>query len=248
MLITFHNHLRSLLHRRYRDQAAISAPLARRASIKDLVESFGVPHTEIGRLLSNGREVSFHHLVEEEAAIDVYPLAGPDDFLTATALRPDPLPGLIFAADSTVGKLARLLRLTGLDTFGAGAFPDLALPELATAEHRILLSRNRELLRRKTATHGYLIKKIIPEQQLVEVIEFFDLGHHLRPFSRCMACNGRLRQIDKQKIITRLEPLTRIHYHTFQQCPQCARIYWAGSHQEKMAKLLDRCLPAAPAS
>jgi hypothetical protein len=231
------------LHRGYRSKNIIDHDLNRRASIKDIIESFGVPHTEIGHLMINDKEVSFLHIPDNNTTVDVFPLSGPTDFLTASHLRPEPLPDLIFALDINVGKLARLLRMAGIDTFYVNPVSELELLKSAAEEKRIILSKNKDLFKRNAITFGYLVKNSVPEKQFLEIIQFFDLAGKIKPFTRCMLCNGLLRKVDKLTILDRLEPLTKIHYHNFQQCLDCSKLYWPGSHKDNMVKLLKRCLP-----
>ncbi|MBC8318514.1 MAG: hypothetical protein H8E41_11455 [Desulfobulbaceae bacterium] len=243
MFLSFHGHLRNLLRRGYQNQQKIEHALNRRASIKDIIESMGVPHTEIGRLIINDQEVSFLHIPNNNTSVEIFPLSGPDDFLTATSLRPEPLPELIFALDMNVGKLVKLLRMAGIDTFYTNPISELELLKVGVEENRIVLSRNKDLLKRKALTFGYLVKNFSPEKQFQEIIHFFGLTRNLQPFTRCMACNGLLKKVDKQKIIAELEPLTKIHYHCFQQCSDCTKLYWSGSHKDKMVDIIKRCFP-----
>ena len=243
MFLSFHSHLKNLLRRVYQNQRRVEHALSRRASIKDIIEAMGVPHTEIGRIIINAQEVSFRHIPDNNTEVEIYPICGPDDFLTATSLRPEPLPELRFALDITVGKLVKLLRMAGIDTFYSNPISELELLKVGVDENRIVLTRNKDLLQRKDLIFGYLVKNYSPEKQFQEIIQFFDLIDTLQPFTRCMACNGLLHKVDKQEILARLEPLTKIHYHTFQQCADCTRIYWSGSHKHKMIRVFKRCFP-----
>ena len=241
MIIHFHGDLATLLPRRLRGQDRIETPLGRRTSIKDLVESYDVPHTEVGRLTAEGREVDFAHIVDEAESLEVYPLVAPVDVLHPSFLRPHPLPRLAFAVDANVGKLATLLRMAGFDTLYYNVISDQRLAALTAASSRILLTKDKDLLKRKEIEHGRLIHEIMPERQLVEVVDLFGLHEEMRPFSRCLRCNeGVLKPVDKEGIIDRLEPLTIKYYDRFQQCNRCGRIFWAGSHREKMEELLVR--------
>ncbi len=241
MIIHFHGDLATLLPRRFQGQARIEAPLGRRTSVKDLVEAYDVPHTEVGRLTAAGREVPFAHIVDEEETIEVYPPTPPVDVLRASLLRPQPLPRIAFAVDANVGKLSTLLRMTGFDTLYYNRISDARLAALTAASRRILLTKDKDLLKRKEIEHGRLIRAVMPEEQLLEVLDLYGLRGELRPFSRCLRCNeGILEPVAKASIIERLEPLTIKYYESFRQCSRCARIFWAGSHKERMEGLLGR--------
>ncbi len=232
--------LRPLLSRPYRDQIPVGYHLKRRASIKDILESIGIPHTEVGAILDQEQLYTFAHIPEAGQRLRIQAVQPGLDVTRPTLLRPEPLPAFRFLVDINVGKLARLLRMAGLDTGYEPALSDGELAALARTDERILLSRNRELLKRKEVVHGHLIRAEQPEEQLREVIELYDLSDMLRPFCRCLACNTMLEPVAKETIFDRLEPLTRKYYHNFKLCPGCGRIYWRGSHHERMMRLLRR--------
>ncbi len=228
-----------LRQRRLRAEKRLCLPLRRRTSIKDLLESLGIPHVEISCLEVNGRQVSFAHIVEPGDRIAARPLSPPVDVTVATELRPVPLAATRFLVDINVGKLAPRLRMAGFDT---GYHPDLAdrdLAALAVRQGRILLTRDRGLLKHKIVVFGHLVRAQQPEEQLREIVQLFGLAPRIRPFSRCMRCNGRLRSVAREEVFDRLEPLTKKYYHTFTRCEECGRIYWPGSHRQRMATLLN---------
>jgi len=211
----------------------------RKASIKDVVESLGIPHPMVGDLLVNGQPVSFDYIVEDGDQVEVMPLSPPVDFLTPSVLRPHPLPAVRFLADVNVGKLASLLRMAGFDTAYQNHLHDAALAAIASKEKRILLTKDTNLLKRKKVEFGYLVREIAPPRQLAEIIRLFGLENTVKPFTRCMQCNGVLEPVAKEKILDRLEPLTKKYYHSFHRCPDCGKIYWAGSHKDNMLKYID---------
>ncbi|MBU0680751.1 MAG: Mut7-C ubiquitin/RNAse domain-containing protein [Proteobacteria bacterium] len=242
--VNFHDDLASLLRRQWRHQPQLKLAATRTASIKDVVESFGLPHTEVGRLLVDGREVAFHYLINTSCHIDIWPITPPWDVLQPCFLRPHPLPHLHFLVDINVGKLGRLLRMAGFD---AASHPDLDDTELAAcaeAEGRLLLSKNRALLMRKNIHFGRIIRATAPPQQLHEVLNLLNLHGQMQPLSRCLECNTHLEQVAKEEIDHLLEPLTRKYYQEFSRCPACAHLYWPGSHVKKMLALLARDLTA----
>lgn len=234
MIIHFHGNLKELLRPQFRRLASIDYRLNRAASVKDIIEACGVPHTEVGCLIVDNCEVSFSALGAEDDRLEVYPLSPPVDVLTPTLLRPDPLAAIAFAVDMNVGKLATLLRMAGFDTFSRNDISDPELLEIAVREKRILLSKDRDLLKCKKVVFGCLVREIHPERQLAEIVHLFGIKEQCNPLSRCLRCNGLLQPVDKQEIIAQLEPLTRKYYDSFRQCQGCKRIYWPGSHRDKM--------------
>jgi hypothetical protein len=239
---TFHDHLKRLLHHDLREPVFFEHTLERKASIKDVVESLGVPHPVVGMLTVNGQEVDFDYILQDNDTVVVNRLQPPVDPFSPTILRPVPLTRLGFAADVNVGRLALLLRMLGFDTVYENNLRNSRLAEIAHQENRILLTRDTTLLRRKIVNHGYLPHSQVPEEQAQEVIELYDLVNQAKPLSRCLPCNGMLVPIDKEKIIDRLEPLTRKYYDSFHICTDCGRIYWPGSHQQKLVASIDRIL------
>ncbi len=239
MIINFWGNLKELLRPPFRGVKRVEYELTRQASVKDIVESFGVPHTEVGRLTADGLRHLFSCPGSNDDSLDVYPLCPPVDVLTPTLLRPDPLAGITFAVDVNVGKLASLLRMAGFDTFYQNYISDPELIEVAVQEKRIVLSRDKDLLKRKELVFGYLVREIHPEKQLAEVVHLFGIKEQMKPLSRCMRCNGLLQPVAKEQIIDQLEPLTKKYYHSFRQCRDCHHIYWPGSHRDKMLRLLN---------
>lgn len=238
MIINFRGDLKELLRLQFRGLPRIDYPLNRPASVKDIIEACGVPHTEVGRLTVGGREISFSAPGADSDTLDVYPLRPPVDVLTPTLLRPEPLSAITFAVDMNVGRLATLLRLAGFDTFYDNDISDPELIEVAAREKRILLSKDRDLLKRKKVVFGRLVREIHPERQLAEIVHLFGIKEQCKPLSRCLRCNGLLQPVDKERIIEQLEPLTRKYYDSFRRCQGCGRIYWPGSHRDGLLVLL----------
>jgi uncharacterized protein len=210
----------------------------RGASVKDMIEALGVPHPEVGAIVSAGIEIDFSHLPQDEEKIEVYPLVQPFDVTKATLLRPLPLQSTRFIADINVAKLGRLLRMLGFDTLVPEGHEDAELAAAAAAGGRILLTRDQRLLKRNLVVFGHLVRASYPRDQLCEVAALYGLGGQLEPFSRCMRCNSRLRPVAKEAVLPRLEPLTRKYYAEFKCCPRCEKVYWAGSHRDKMQILI----------
>lgn len=216
-----------------------SHTFTRRASIKDMIESFGVPHTEVELIIVNGRSVDFSHIVTDQDQISVYPMFESLDIRPLLRLRPAPLRQPAFVLDTQLGRLARYLRLLGLDTLYRNDYSDDGIAHIASEQRRTLLTRDRMLLHRSIITHGYFVRATDPLKQVGEVLQRFDLYNDIKPLSRCIRCNGTLTEVDKDAVIDRLEPKTRRYYNHFRICRDCDQVYWEGSHFRKMIGLID---------
>jgi uncharacterized protein with PIN domain len=214
----------------------------RRASVKDMIEAFGVPHTEVEVILVNGRSVDFSYIVQNADRISVYPLFESVDITPLLRLRPAPLRKPKFVLDSNLGRLARYLRLLGLDCLYRNDYHDAEVARIASEQQRTLLTRDRTLLRRRIITHGYYVRAQQPREQVREVLARFDLYRQVAPFTRCTRCNGELEDVDKQEISARLEPKTRKYYDNFRICSECGQVFWQGSHHARMQRLVAALL------
>ncbi len=128
--------------------------------------------------------------------------------------------------------------MLGFDCLYENDYDDAALAALSAYESRILLTRDRRLLMRKSVTHGYLLRSLDPHEQLLEVLNRYGLRPWIKPFQRCIRCNHRLEVVSKEAVLDRLEPLTRLYFNEFRICPACKQIYWKGSHYDRMQKLI----------
>jgi uncharacterized protein with PIN domain len=208
-------------------------------SVKDLIESLGVPHTEVDLILANGEPVDFIYRVQEGDRISVYPEFQSIDISPHVRLRPQPLSELRFVADTHLGRLAAYLRMLGFNTLYRNDYVDKDLARLSANEDRILLTRDRGLLMRALVRRGCYLRATEPARQLAELVQRFDLARTITPFRRCMHCNAELRPVPKETISDRLLPRTRQHFNEFYNCSHCGRIYWKGSHYRRMRRLVD---------
>lgn len=238
--VFLHDDLGELAASHRRRPSPLERELARRTSVKDFLEALGIPHTEIARLLINGAEADFAAILGADDLIEVHGPQWPVDLSLPTPLRPQPLTELRFAVDANVGRLAGLLRMGGFDTFHQRQLPDPELAALAAREKRVLLTRDFALLKRREVVFGRLVRAADPFEQLAEIVGLYGLAGRLQPFSRCLRCNTPLVAVAKAEVLARLEPLTSKYFDQFKTCPDCRRIYWAGSHQEKMLRTLER--------
>ncbi len=221
--------------------------LTRNTSVKDLIESQGVPHTEVELILVNSQAVGFDYLVANGDRIAVYPVFENLGIKPELRLREGPLSVFRFALDCHLGRLARYLRQFGFDTFYENTIDDARLAEISAQQKRIVLTRDRALLKRKIIDHGYFVRATDPMVQFHEVMRRFDLYKLIEPFGRCTKCNGELVAVSKADIIDQLQPMTRRHYDRFWQCHNCGQIYWEGSHYHRMQQTTDQVIATASA-
>ncbi|OBC03457.1 hypothetical protein A5784_14700 [Mycobacterium sp. 852013-50091_SCH5140682] len=218
----------------------VRRPCRSHQTVKDVLEAMGIPHTEVDLILVNGNPAGFEHRPATGDRIAVYPMFEALDIGTTARLRPVPLREPRFVVDVNLGRLARLLRLLGFDVWWSNDADDQTLADISLSEHRILLTRDRGLLKRRAITHGLFVHSQQAEEQTLSVIRRLDLQQQLAPFTRCVRCNGTLAAVPKEEVLDQLEPLTRRYYDEFSSCIDCGRIYWRGSHFAKLSGIVDR--------
>jgi len=216
----------------------IERSLSEKTSIKDVVESCGVPHTEIDLILVNKQPVDFHHALASAAEIDIYPVG--IQFTDCKYKHLQISFVISFIADGHLGKLTRNLRLLGLDVAYDAHAEDRQLLYIMERENRALLTRDRRLLMHSVVSTGYCPRSQNADEQTIEIIRRFNLLGRIAPFTRCLRCNAPLRKVSKTEVLERLEPLTKIYYEQFRRCTRCDQIYWAGSHFSKLEKRLGQ--------
>ena len=212
--------------------------LSEKTSVKDVIESCGIPHPEVDLILVNGKAVDFRYAVTGDAEIELYPSGIQYSNFREKRLQVHTISD--FVADGHLGKLVRDLRLLGIDVVYDSAAEDRQLVEIASRDNRALLTRDRRLLMYAAVQHGYYLRSQNPLEQTVEVVRRFDLGSIFSPFSRCLRCNALLEPIEKERVIGQLEPLTKIYYNEFRRCTGCRQVYWSGSHFTKLQKRLEQ--------
>jgi uncharacterized protein len=234
--LRFHGDLDFFLRSKARG-GIIERSLTERTSVKDVIESCGVPHPEVDLILVDEQAVGFDHTLAKEAKVEVFPVQkrGTDRAekrLQATGISR-------FVADGHLGGLTRNLRLLGFDVAYDREAQDRQLLDVMAHENRALLTRDRRLLMHAIVQHGYCPRSQNADEQTIEVIRRFDLPRLIAPFTRCLRCNALLQPVAKTDIIEKLEPLTKIYYEQFRRCSGCGQIYWTGSHFEKLQKRIE---------
>lgn len=204
-------------------------------SVKDLIESVGVPHTELTHLVVDGRAVGFDHGIVGGEHVEVHsPASAPSG---GGSIDPGPAPAA-FVCDVHLGTLARRLRLLGFDTWYATDADDATLARVAVDQDRVLLTRDRGLLCRRTVVHGYLPRSDDPDTQLTEVVARFSLADRAAPLTRCVRCNGELEPVALAEVAERVPPRSRAAFDRFARCRACGQVYWPGSHLDALAATL----------
>lgn len=196
-------------------------------SVKHLIEALGVPHTEIGSVQVNGSPAAINALLQEGDRLDV--------FAAASQTEED----LRFILDNHLGRLAAYLRVMGFDALYRNDYDDPELVQTAAEQDRILITRDRRLLMHNRVRRGYCPRSLEPTEQLHEVIRRYGVTRERRSTPRCLICNVILESVAKEAVIDRLEPLTKQFYYEFSICPSCNRVYWKGSHWERMEKMIS---------
>jgi len=209
-----------------------------RASVKDVIESLGVPHTEVDMILVNGNSVGFDYLINDGDKIAVYPLFESFDVSDVQHLRAKPLRDPKFIADVHLGKLARYLRMMGFDVLYANNFDDEEIVKISLDKKRAILTKDLGIIKRSEVTHGYWVRSSKVKEQVVEILKRFDLIKLIKEFTRCIECNSILESIFKNEIIDDLPPKVSKSQTDFSRCPSCKKLYWKGTHHQRMLSFI----------
>ena len=232
--IRFHSSLNDFLRKRQKNQwnnYLFQTPL----SVKDAMEALGVPHVEIAKIIVNGNSKDFTYWLQHGDRAEAFPF---ETHFPETAPR-------AFVLDVHPGKLARLLRMLGINAVYQNLLDDSEIVAIAVAETRTVLTRDIGLLKHKVLRYGYWLRSQDPEQQLIEVLQGFSLCQAIRPFTRCIACNGLLTAVSKTAVLPLLPAETKVVFDEFYQCIQCGKVYWKGSHYSHMQGQIQRLVSLA---
>jgi uncharacterized protein with PIN domain len=213
-------------------------------SIKDIIESEGIPHTEVDLILANGKSVGFDYRVKQNDEFSIYPVFESIDITPVIHLLNRPLRNTKFVADVHLGKLAKYLRMLGFDTLYRNDYEDNEIVSISLSEKRIILTRDIFLLKKKEVSHGYFVRNTDSKEQIEEIVNRFDLYFQIKPLTRCILCNDIVTKINKSEILHKLEPKTRMFYNEFYKCKKCNKIYWKGSHYERMYDFIESLRPS----
>lgn len=246
VVIRFYEELNDFL-KRFPKKQDIPYDFIGRRSVKDLIESFGVPHVEVDLILVNGHSKGFDYIVQDGDRISVYPVFERFRIDSLTLLRDGSLRESRFVLDVHLGTLARYLRLLGFDVDYEKDRGDPELADISARERRILLTRDRQLLMRRIVDRGMILRNTDPFLQVVEVLERLDLWEDVQPFNRCLMCNGAIRQlvVDSEawdQFQSEIPPGVKSWCDVYYRCEGCGRLYWSGSHYNRMVALIERIM------
>ncbi|MBD0295640.1 MAG: hypothetical protein ICV84_10665 [Flavisolibacter sp.] len=209
-------------------------------AVKDAIEAIGVPHVEVEAIRVEEKWIGFYDKLQEHDQVHVYPS---DASLTLPAfysLRPDIQEPVSFILDVHLGSLARLLRLLGFDTAYHQSYNDSIIAKRAAEEHRIVLTRDIGLLKHRSIQWGYWLRSQHAEEQIFETIKRYHLQQKFRPFSRCLVCNHPIVPVLKEAVAEKIPHNALLYFDSFYQCTNCKKVYWKGSHYERMMDTVDR--------
>lgn len=196
------------------------------STLGHVVESLGIPLTEVGALLVNGTPAAPAYRPQGGDAARVLPMP-----------RPQLVDAPMFLLDVHLGTVARRLRLVGVDAAYDRDADDDDLIEQANVSHRVLLTQDRGLLRRHRLWLGAYVRGTRPDDQFADVLSRFTPP--LAPWTRCTACNGLLVPAAKADVAPYLEPGTRRMFESFSRCESCGRVYWRGAHSRRLQATVD---------
>lgn len=237
---TFHfqGALKDFLRRQHRQDGLITYTFSGTPAIKDAIEAIGVPHPEVDVVLMQQEPVSFMHPLHHNSIVEVYPVQRERKWPQGYSFEERYPPPQRYVLDVHLGTLAKYMRMLGLDAFYATDLSDNDIARIAQEEQRVVLTRDVGLLKQKTVVWGYWLRSQNTMEQLSEVIRRYNLWSSFSPFARCLACNVQVRQVPKQEVLDELPPKTRLYFDEFYRCPSCCRIYWKGSHFERMEQYI----------
>lgn len=198
-------------------------------SLKHLLEGAGVPHPEIDWLRVDGFPVPLDSPARPGSIVEA-----------GSALRSQPQgEPWRFILDCHLGRLAKHLRLLGFDTRFQTHSPDEWLARVSADEGRWLLTRDRALLFRAIIRRGYLVRSPAPREQLSAVLARHSCAASARPLSRCLVCNAGLTSESLETGLAEAPPKTRLWCREFHRCPACRKLYWKGSHYDRLMALVE---------
>lgn len=243
VLIRFYEELNFFLKAEDK-QRDITVDFPGKRSVKDLIESLRVPHTEVDLILVNGSPVGFDYIVRHGDHISVYPEFECLDISGITPLKNRPLRRTTFVADVHLHTLARKLRMLGFDTDYEKHRDDDVLADISEREKRVLLTRDRQLLMRRKVSRGLYVHNTDPDRQVREVVRRLDLYTDIHPFKRCVICNTPIEPLGEDnplydRLLAGVPKDVKRRRDSYYYCPSCVKIFWRGKHVEKMEAFIE---------
>lgn len=206
--------------------------LTQQSSVKDIIESRGIPHTEIAKITANKDEVGFDHIIDSDAVIEVYPFNSGQ--YSDKLPNPLTLSKYYFIVDCNMAKAVKYLRMLGFSVYYENHIKDEKIVKIASEKELIVLTRDKDLLKHALIKYGRFIRAIKVEQQITEIVNFFNLKDKIKPFYRCLVCDSKLIAIEKNRILSRIPKSVGLKFDKFKICKKCDKVYWEGSHYKKM--------------
>ncbi len=239
--LRFYSELNDLLpdHRKNTD---FEAEFKDKRSVKDIIEAFGVPHTEVDIIIANGESIDFKYILQGGDQISVYPAFEKPNIQNILHLCPAPPFKTRFIVDINLGDIVKLMRVLGFDVYYDQDLSNQNIIELSKKDDRIIITKSRKLLKFKDVAYGLLLHSGTTEAQIKDIIYRLEIKDKVRPFSRCLRCNGILSSVPKEEIEDRIPPKTRSFCDQYSHCESCNKIYWEGTHVFEMRKVIDRIL------
>lgn len=234
----FYEELKNFLPKDRKKQP-FSVTISENQPVKHTIESLGIPHTEVDMILVNSNPVDFTYKLKDNDYVSVYPVFETFNISDITGLRKTGLRDTKFILDVHLGKLAKYLRFLGFDTLYKNNIVDPEIIRISKDNNRIIITRDSGILKNAAVTHGYFVRSQKPKEQLAEVIRRFNLESLIDPFTRCSECNGKIEEIAKDSIVNELDTQTRKYYNKFYQCTKCRKIYWQGSHYQRLSNFIN---------
>jgi len=211
-------------------------------TVAELIAALEISSSDVDLILLNGHSVSLDAQVHAGDRVALYPVFESFDISSTQLIRSRPLRVPRFLLDVHLGKLAALLRMVGVDAAYQNHAQDEDLIRQSLSENRVLLSRDRALVTDHRLVRAHAIRSGVPEEQLVDVVGRFQLQELLEPFSRCLKCNSLLIAVPREEVFDFLPPRVRESQTVFHRCPSCLRVYWPGTHQDRMSTFIRRIL------
>lgn len=222
-----------------RKKTSFSLNIDGAAKLEDVLKGLGVPQERVDLICAGSRSVHFSYRPCDGERIAVYPVFEAMDISGMSALDGRPLRRPAFISDVHLGRLAKRLRLLGFDTLYRSDYTDEQIIYISLRESRVILTRDRRLLEDKRVTHGIWVSNENVDAQAREIMARMDLYNNIEPFSRCLECNGAIKEASRDDVIDKLPPKTKDYYEEFFQCEECGRVYWKGSHYKRMTRFID---------
>ena len=240
-IFRFYEELNDFLPK-YRRKTNFEAKFKGKRSIKDMIEALGVPHTEIDLILVNGKSVDFNYILQNKDRVSVYPVFESLNITDVTLLRKIPLRQNKFIADINLGNIVKYMRLLGFDLYYDSLLSTRKIIDISKRENRVILTKNRKLLKFKDVTHGIFIRPGTTTEQIRRIIDYLDITDNIKPFSRCLRCNTLLKSVLKENILDKIPPKTKEFCDEYVQCRSCDKIFWKGTHFINMKKIVSQIL------